>query len=320
MQRQRLLGGKSNIPGLTEVHPRPTSGIVVAITVINCTFASSGRLAMYATDRAMSPVELAREAEARGFHSFYIPEHTHIPTSRRTPAPTGTDELAEEYLRSPDPYIALAGAATVTETIRLGTGIGLPAQHDPITFAKELATLDRLSDGRLNFGIGFGWNHEEMENHGIDVRRRRDRVRETMLAMQELWAHDVAEFHGEFVNFEPSWQWPKPVQQPRPRILIGGGAGPKLFSHIAEYADGWMPIGGAGLRAALDDLTEAMSAVGRDPSSLHIVPMGILPEPEKLDYYASLGVTEAVLRLPSATRDEVLPVLDDFTKHLATYP
>ena len=208
-------------------------------------------LTIHATDRAMSPIDLAREAEARGFHSLYIPEHTHIPISRRTPAPTGTKELGEEYRRSLDPYIALAAAASVTQTILLGTGISLPAQHDPITLAKEIATLDLVSQGRLVLGVGFGWNEEEMENHGIVFKRRRARVREHMLAMQALWSNEVAEFHGEFVDFEASWQWPKPVQQPRPRVLIGGGAGPKLFDHIAEYADGWMPIGGAGLREAL---------------------------------------------------------------------
>jgi probable F420-dependent oxidoreductase len=267
---------------------------------------------IHATDKSMSPVELAVEAESRGFHSLYVPEHTHIPTSRRTPAPTGTPELGEEYLRSLDPYIALAAAASRTSRILLGTGIGLVAQHDPITFAKELATLDLLSGGRLVLGIGYGWNIEEMENHGIDSRRRRKRVRETMLAMQALWSNEVASFEGEFVRFAPSWQWPKPLQQPRPRVLIGGAPGPILFSHIAEYADGWIPIGGAGLKAALQDLRAAMQARGRDPGSLHIVPMGVLPDPGKLDYYASLGVTEAVLRLPSAPRDEVLPVLDRY--------
>jgi alkanesulfonate monooxygenase SsuD/methylene tetrahydromethanopterin reductase-like flavin-dependent oxidoreductase (luciferase family) len=141
-------------------------------------------------------------------------------------------------------------------------------------------------------------------------------VREKMLAMQELWSKDVAEFHGDFVSFESSWQWPKPIQQPRPRILIGGAAGPKLFAHIAEYADGWMPIGGAGMKAALGDLRRAMEERGRDPSTLHVVPMGVLPDPEKLAYYESIGVTEAVLRLPSAPRGEVLPVLDDFAQHL----
>jgi len=271
---------------------------------------------IHATDKSMSPIELASEAEARGFHSLYIPEHTHIPTSRRTPAPTGTPELGEEYLRSLDPYIALAGAAARTHRILLGTGIGLVAQHDAITFAKQLATLDLISNGRLVLGIGYGWNHEEMENHGIDVRRRRALVREKMLAMQEFWSKDVAEFQGEFVRFEKSWMWPKPIQQPRPRVLIGGAPGRKLFEHIAEYADGWMPIGGAGMADALVALRAAVLARGRDFEAMHIVPMGILPTAQKLAYYESLGATEAVLRLPSGPRDVVMPVLDDFTHYL----
>jgi probable F420-dependent oxidoreductase len=271
---------------------------------------------LHATDQSMSPVALAAEAEARGFHSLYLPEHTHIPVSRRTPAPSGDDVLGEEYRRSLDPYIALAAAAALTSRIRLGTGIGLVAQHDTITFAKQLATLDLLSNGRLVLGIGYGWNHEEMENHGIDVRRRRALVREKMLAMQQLWTQEEAEYHGEFVRFERSWMWPKPLQQPRPPVLIGGAAGPKLFDHIAEYADGWMPIGGAGLKAELEALRAAFEQRKRDPRELHIVPMGILPDAGKLDYYRSLGVTEAVLRLPSAPRDAVLPVLDEFAAFL----
>jgi probable F420-dependent oxidoreductase len=271
---------------------------------------------IHSTDRAMSPIELAKEAEDRGYYSLYIPEHTHIPTSRRTPPPTGEEVLGEEYLRSLDPYVALGAAAALTERIRLGTGIGLVAQHDPITFAKELATLDLISGGRLVFGVGYGWNREEMENHGIDIRRRRALVRERVLAMQALWANEVAEFHGEFVNFEPSWQWPKPVQQPRPRILIGGAAGPKLFRHIAEYADGWMPIGGAGIREAVPGLRRAMQERGRDPGDLHVVPLGVLPDRSKLEYYESIGVTEAVLRLPSKPRDIVMPVLDEYTQYL----
>ena len=273
-------------------------------------------LAIQATDRSMSPVELAREAEERGFYSLYLPEHTHIPTSRRTPPPTGEEKLSEEYLRSLDPYIALAAAAAVTSRIRLGSGIGLVAQHDPITLAKELATLDWLSGGRLVLGIGYGWNLEEMENHGIDVKRRRAHVRETMLAMQALWSQEVASFDGEFIRFEASWQWPKPVQQPRPRVLIGGGPGPRLFAHVAEYADGWMPIGGAGVEEALPDLRRALEDRGRDPDALHVVPMGVLPQRGKLDHYASIGVTEVVLRLPSESRDVVLPRLDEFTRFL----
>jgi len=271
---------------------------------------------IHATDRCMSPVELAVEAEQRGFASLYVPEHTHIPTSRRTPPPTGSAELGDEYLRSLDPYIALAAAAAGTSSIRLGTGIALVAQHDPITLAKQLATLDLLSQGRLVLGIGYGWNLEEMENHGIDTARRRARVREVMLAMQALWSNEVAEFQGEFVRFEASWQWPKPVQQPRPPILLGGAAGPTLFAHIAEYGDGWLPIGGGGIKQALPQLRRACEERGRDPDALRIVPLGVLPDPEKLAYYESLGVTEAVLRLPSAPRDEVLPVLDSFSRYL----
>lgn len=273
-------------------------------------------LSSFSTDRAMAPDSLALEAEKRGFHSLYLPEHTHIPTSRRTPAPTGDAELPEAYRRTLDPYISLAAAAARTSKIRLGTGIGLPAQHDHITFAKQLATLDVLSEGRLVLGIGYGWNHEEMENHGVEVRSRRALVREKMLAMQALWTQEVAEFQGDRIQMEPSWQWPKPVQQPWPTILIGGAAGPKLFAHIAEYADGWMPIGGAGMAAKLESLRESMRKRERDPDSLHIVPTNVIPSEGKLDYYRELGVTEVALQLPSAGRDTVLSKLDEYTRYL----
>ncbi len=273
-------------------------------------------LTIHANDRCMGPVELAREAEARGFHSLFVPEHTHIPTSRRSPAPTGDEELAEEYKRSLDPFIALAAASAVTSTLRLGTGIALVAQHDPIVLAKEVATLDLLSAGRLVLGIGYGWNHEEMENHGIDVKRRRAHVRETVLAMQALWTQEVAEFRGEFVSFEASWMWPKPQQQPGPPILIGGAPGPTLIAHVAEYADGWMPIGGAGVREGLPALRRAMEERQRDPSQLQIVPIGVLPDRRKLDYYQSIGISEVILRLPPASRELVLPRLDEYTQYL----
>ena len=206
----------------------------------------------------------------------------------------------------------------MTERILLGTGIGLVLQHDTLAFAKQLATLDQLSNGRLVLGIGYGWNHEEMENHGIDVKRRRAHTREQMLAMQELWSKEVAEFHGEFVSFEASWQWPKPVQQPRPRVLLGGAPGPTLYRHIAEFGDGWMPFGGAGMKEALEPIRVEMDARGRAMSELHIVPMGIFPTHEKLAYYAEQGVSEAVLRVPSASRDEVLPVLDDYVQYIGS--
>jgi probable F420-dependent oxidoreductase len=271
---------------------------------------------MFATDQAVGPVQLARELEMRGFHSLYLPEHTHIPTSRKTPAPTGEPELPEEYKRTLDPFVALAAAATVTSRIKLGTGICLVAQRDPIVTAKEVATLDLLSNGRFAFGIGFGWNREEMEDHRVEFRRRRERTREHVLAMQQLWANERAAFHGEFVHLEESWSWPKPVQQPRPPILIGGAPGPTLFAHIAEYADGWIPIGGAGVRAVLPDLRRAMQQAGRDPADLQIVVFGAIPDRGKLDYYASLGITEVVARLPAGPAATVLRVLDEYAKLL----
>lgn len=269
---------------------------------------------MFMTDQSIGPVDLARAVEERGFSSLYLPEHTHIPVSRRTPAPTGDEQLADEYRRTLDPFVALAAAAASTETIELGTGICVLAQHEPIVTAKAIATLDRLSAGRFVFGIGFGWNVEEMEDHGVDVRRRRELVREHLLAMRRLWADEVASFDGEFVRFEPSWSWPKPLQQPGPPVLIGGAAGPKLFSAVADYADGWIPIGGAGVRAALPDLHRAAEAAGRDPSALRIVPFGVLPDPGKLDYYASLGIDQVVLRIPTGPADAVLPVLDEHAR------
>ena len=274
-------------------------------------------ITIHATDLAIPAHDLAVEAEQRGFYSLYVPEHTHIPTSRRTPAPTGDAILGEEYARSPDPYVSLAAAAVKTSRIRLGTGIALPAQHDHIALAKQISTLDRLAQGRFIFGVGYGWNHEEMENHGIQVRTRRSLVREKLLAMQALWANEVAEFRGKRVQLEASWQWPKPKQSPRPITLLGGGAGPILFSQIAEFADGWMPIGGRGIQRSLPALRQQMEMQNRNPDSLHIVPMGVLPTPEKLDYYAEIGTTECVLRLPSAPRDEVLPVLDEYTRYVS---
>jgi probable F420-dependent oxidoreductase len=271
---------------------------------------------IFLTDQTIGPVELAREVEARGFHSLYLPEHTHIPVSRRTPPPTGQAELPEMYRRVLDPYVALAGAAAVTERILVGTGIALVAQRDPIALAKEVATLDHLSGGRMVLGIGYGWNVDEMEDHGVQYKRRRAIVREHMLLMNQLWSQEVAEFDGEYVQLAPSWAWPKPVQQPRVRTLLGGAPGPKLFAHIADYGDGWIPIGGAGVGKSLPDLRAAVEAAGRDPSGLHIVPFGTLPNPEKLEHYREIGVTEVVLNLPSAGRDDVLHALDAHARYL----
>jgi probable F420-dependent oxidoreductase len=269
---------------------------------------------MFGTDQAMRPDELARAAEERGFVSLYVPEHTHIPVSRRTPPPTGDGALPEYYARSLDPFVALTVAAAATDRLRVGTGICLVAQRDPIVTAKTIASLDCLSGGRFVFGVGFGWNEDELEDHGVDMRRRRDVAREHVLAMQRLWADEEATFDGEFVQLPPSWSWPKPVQQPWPPVLIGGVAGPKLFAHVAEYADGWIPIGGAGVRAALPQLHRAMETAGRDPATARVVPFGSFPDPGKLDYYASLGIDEVVLRVPVGGPDVALPVLDDYAK------
>jgi probable F420-dependent oxidoreductase len=264
---------------------------------------------IFATDQSMSVVELARAAEDRGFDSVWIPEHTHIPTSRRTPPPTGDAELAEEYKRSVDPIVALAAAASVTETIHLGTGVLLPAQREPIVTAKAIATLQNLAGGRFELGVGFGWNEDEMADHGVDYRTRRAHARDNMLAMQALWRDEVAEYHGSHVELPPTWSWPKPDHHVP--VLIGGGAGPKMFAHIAEYADGWIPIGGAGLGEAIPAFRAAVEDAGRDPDTMRIVPFGSHPSPDKLEHFERIGVTECVFRLPSAPADQVLPMLDE---------
>ncbi len=264
---------------------------------------------IFATDQSMSVVDVARAAEERGFDSVWIPEHTHIPTSRRTPPPTGDDELAEEYKRSVDPLVALAAAASVTSTIHLGTGVMLPAQREPLVTAKAIATLQNLSGGRFELGVGFGWNEDEMEDHGVDYRTRRAHARDHMLAMQSLWSEEAASYDGEYVSFPPPRSWPKPGTHVP--VLIGGGAGPKMFAHIAEYADGWIPIGGAGLGDSIPAFRRAVEDAGRDPDTMRVVPFGSHPSPDKLEHFERIGVTECVFRLPSAPADEVLPVLDE---------
>jgi probable F420-dependent oxidoreductase len=267
---------------------------------------------IFTTDLSIGPAEVAREAEARGFESLFVPEHTHIPTSRRTPYPAG-EPLPDEYRRLFDPFVALTAAAAATETITLGTGICLVAQHHPINAAKAAASVDVLSNGRFVFGVGFGWNHDEMENHGVDPKRRRAQCREHVLAIKALWQDDEAAFDGEFVQLPPSWSWPKPVQRPHPPILLGGAAGPTLFRHIVEYADGWVPMGAHGLRENIPKLRGLAEEAGRDPASIQVtVAVDAPPEPSRLERYAALGVGRVVLWLPSAPADVVLPILDRY--------
>ncbi|MFD0541479.1 TIGR03619 family F420-dependent LLM class oxidoreductase [Actinomadura luteofluorescens] len=267
-------------------------------------------ITMFATDLTMAPHELAREAEARGFASLYLPEHTHIPVSRATPPPTGAASLPEEYSRTLDPLVSLAAAAVTTERIVLGTGVLLPAQREPIVTAKAVATLDRLAPGRVALGIGYGWNAEEGADHGVPWKRRRAVAREHVLAMRALWTDEEASFEGEFAGFAPSRAWPKPSR--RVPVLLGGAPGPTLFAHIAEYGDGWLPIGGAGVREALPALRRACEDAGR--ATVPVIPFGTLPTPGKLDHYASLGIEEVVLRVPAGDRDAVLPVLDGYAR------
>jgi probable F420-dependent oxidoreductase len=271
-------------------------------------------LTCFLTDRSITPTALARAAEDRGFSSVWLPEHTHIPVSRATPAPMG-EPLPEEYRRTLDPFVALGTMAAVTERLRFGTGICLVAQRDPVVTAKEVATLDHLSGGRFSFGIGFGWNVEELDDHGVAFKERRDVGRERVLTMRRLWEDDEAEFAGELAGVSRSWAWPKPVQRPLP-VVIGGAGGPVLFRHIAEYGDGWIPIGGRGVRDALPQLHRAAEEAGRDPAELVVIPFGTLPAHGKLEFYASLGITEVVLQLPSGPEDVVLKALDAHTEFL----
>lgn len=277
-------------------------------------------ITIFATDETVDVVELCQAGEDRGIGSFWLPEHTHIPTSRLTRPPVGGDELPPEYRRTLDPLVALSACAATTERIRLGTGILLAAQREPIVTAKAIATLDLISAGRIDLGIGFGWNEDEMIHHGLEFGSRRTVAREHVGAMRALWSDDVAAYRGEHVSFGPSWSYPKPVQPSLP-VLVGGGAGPKLLSHVVDYADGWIPIGGAGLTEAIPRLRGMLADAGRDPDGFRIVPFGSLPTEGKLEHFASIGVTEVVCRVPSVGRDDALRALDDiaevWARHIA---
>ncbi|MFI2368403.1 LLM class F420-dependent oxidoreductase [Streptomyces sp. NPDC018833] len=269
---------------------------------------------IFLTDETITPVRLAHELQQRGFAGLYVPEHTHIPVSRKTPYGAG-GELPREYGRTLDPFVALSQAAAVTSTLRLGTGVTLVAQHDPIALAKRIATLDHVSGGRFTLGVGFGWNVEEAADHGVDWPTRRELVRDRMRLMRALWSPEPLAHEGEFATVSASLAHPKP-QGGAPRILVGGAAGPKLFAHIAEYGDGWMPIGGRGMRESVPVLRDVWSAAGRDPDSLEVVPYAVLPSPGKLAHYADQGMREVVLQLPAGSELEVLRALDEYARHL----
>jgi probable F420-dependent oxidoreductase len=269
---------------------------------------------IFFTDETIAVDTLARELEDRGFESLWVPEHTHIPASRATPYPGG--EIPREYVRVLDPYVALTAAAAATSQLRLATGVCLLAQHDPITLAKTVATLDFISRGRVMLGVGLGWNIEEMRNHGVDPGVRRSIVREKVLAMQGLWTHDEFGFEGKYVQFEPSWSWPKPVQRPRLPVHMGGAGGPLGFRHLAEYADGWLPdmtvLTPQRVERKLAEIRQACESIGRDPATVQVSMIAAQPQAAMIEQYAGLGADRCVFLLPSVGADEARRALDQF--------
>lgn len=262
---------------------------------------------IFPTDQTIGPIELAKAVEDRGLDSLFFPEHTHIPVSRDTPFPGGGD-LPEWYWRSHDPFVALTAAAAVTSRIKLGTGICLVIERDPIVLAKECASLDAISGGRLILGIGAGWNREEMENHGADYKNRWKIVREKVLAMKEIWTKDEAEFHGEFVDFDPIWSWPKPAQAGGPPIWMGANS-KWVFDRVAEYCEGWMPIGGSG-SGGMDNMKAALEKRGRSMDDLTIALFGAPMDVDQAKGRIEQGFTDLIFSLPQSSGDKVLARLD----------
>ncbi len=271
---------------------------------------------VFLTDKAIGPASLAREVEERGFSSLFVPEHTHLPLRADRPPALVDGVDAQDYRRGLDPLVALMAAAGSTTRLRLGTGVLLVAQHDPIVLAKQVATLDHLSSGRVVLGVGFGWNRAEAEDHGVDFGLRRTLAAEHVACLRALWGQDQASYHGTMVDLPPCWSWPKPAQGAALPVLLGGGATDTVFEAICAWADGWLPIGGAGLAEALPRLWATAERRGRDPSSLQVVPFGTVPNEAKLERYASLGLKEVVLRVRSGPAAEVLGELDRHARFL----
>jgi probable F420-dependent oxidoreductase len=267
-------------------------------------------VAIFPTDYTIRPDDFARACEERGFESVWFPEHTHIPASRKTPYPAGGD-LPLEYWHTHDPFLALMAAAAATKTIKLATGICLVIERDPIITAKEVSSLDQLSKGRVLFGIGAGWNVEEMANHGTAFRHRWTVLRERVEAMKRIWTEEAAEYHGTFVDFDPIWQHPKPLQKPHPPIILGS-ASRKSIPRVVDYCDGWMPIGLAlpDLPGAIRELHELAAARGRDPRSIELSLFWVPGDATALRSFHDLGIARGILAVPSVGRDEVLALLD----------
>lgn len=274
---------------------------------------------IFPTDKTIEPGELAKAAEQLGFESVWFPEHSHIPVDRRTPWGGQADAppLPEMYWRTYDQFVALTAAAAATTTLRVGSGITLVAQRDPIWLAKQVASVDALSHGRLLFGVGYGWNKEEMAQHGVRYTERRALLREKVLLMKELWTNEEASFEGERIHLEPSWAWPKPHQQPHPPVIMGGAAGPKTLAHIVEFCDGWMPIYG---RHPIGEKTAALERAaedaGRDPAEIEIGVFSAPRNEQKLAELAAAGVTRAIFTLPSIEAPIVLEKLGQYASFI----
>jgi probable F420-dependent oxidoreductase len=261
-------------------------------------------IAVFPADYAADPATIARLVEQRGFESLFFPEHTHIPVSRRTPYPGG-GELPREYSHTLDPFVALTAAAMATERLLVATGICLVVERDPIITAKEVASLDHVSGGRFLFGVGAGWNEEEMENHGTDPRRRFGLMRERIEAMKAIWTEDEAEYHGRYVDFDPIWSWPKPVQKPHPPVLVGGN-GPKVLDRVLAFGDEWMPNrmdDEEKLFARVAELQERARAAGRD--FIPVTFSSARPKPDVIERLAKGGIHRCVFYVPPVPADEI---------------
>jgi probable F420-dependent oxidoreductase len=268
-------------------------------------------VAMFVTDETVHPAELGRLVEQRGFDSLFVPEHTHTPIERTIPHPLGY--LREEHKRTLDPLVALTAAAMATTRLRIGTGILLVPQHDPIVLAKAIASLDLVSDGRVLFGVGAGWNVDEMRNHGTAPATRFASMRERVLAMRAIWTEDEPEFHGEHVDFGPIWSWPKPLTKPHPPVLMGGG-GPKVLDRVLDYADGWVPnaMPFEVLRERNDELQRRAANLGRGhlPVSVFVTE----PDDDILQRMDSIGIGRAVIWVDPSPRDVTEAALERIAK------
>ncbi len=274
-------------------------------------------LVLFTSDRGITPAALASAAEERGFDTFYVPEHTHIPVRRDAAHPgTGDETLPDDrYTRTLDPWISLATAAAGTSRIRLSTAVALPVESDPITLAKQVATLDHLSGGRVEIGAGFGWNTDELADHGVPAGRRRTVLREYVEAMRALWTQEEAAYDGEFVSFGPSWAWPKPARHVP--LVIGAGAGPRTFDWIARHADGWMTTPQQrDITDQIGALQRAWAAAGREGRPDVRVLIAFRPDPDDLAAWAEAGATELIWGVPDKEPDEVLASLDRLAARL----